>query len=291
LTFNPQGSGTTTNAIDPGHALNSVSCPTTGLCFAAADDGNAIEFNPTGNGGTNDSITGNALEAITCTSAQQCVAVDNSGNEAQGTNPIPPPAVPVDATAPTIAGTTTQGQTLTEGHGSWTNSPTGYAYQWEDCNASGGACTAIAGATGQAYTLTAADVGHTVRVLETASNAGGSGTAALSAITAMIAALPAPVVKASLPAPPIAKLLKELISSKHHDAKFKFKAIGDTTSYLCAIVRKPTRKGAKTPAPKYEKCGGLTKKYSKLKAGKYMFYLRAVGPGGNGTLIYHFKIS
>ena len=180
-----------------------------------------------------------------------------------------------------------EGQTLSEAHGSWTNDPEVFSYQWFECSSVGTECSAISGAEAQTYVLTAADVGHTIRVTETASNAGGSGTAALSAITAMIAA---PAVTASLPAPPIAKLLKELISSKHHDATFHFTASGDTTSYECALVRKPTRKHAKTPAPKYAKCGGLSKKYSKLKKGKYVFYVRAIGPGGNGTAIYHFRI-
>jgi hypothetical protein len=150
---------------------------------------------------------------------------------------------------------------------------------------------AIAGATGQTYTLVAADVGSTIRVVETASNANGAGAGSSSNPTAVVTAVPVPVaVTTSLPAAPFAKLLKVLISSKNHTAKFKFKAIGDATHYKCAIVRKPTRKGAKTPAPKYAACGGTTKKYSKLKAGKYLFYVKVVGPGGSGVNVYHFKI-
>lgn len=59
---------------------------------------------------------------------------------------------PSSTSAPSISGNTTQGQTLTETHGSWTNSPMSFAYQWEDCDSSGNACSAIAGATGQTYT-------------------------------------------------------------------------------------------------------------------------------------------
>jgi hypothetical protein len=43
------------------------------------------------------------------------------------------------------------------------------ARQWLRCNAAGAACQAIAGATGTAYTLAAADAGARVRVRETAS--------------------------------------------------------------------------------------------------------------------------
>ena len=94
----------------------------------------------------------------------------------------------MNTSLPTISGTAEQGQTLTEQHGSWTNEPIGYAYQWEGCDTAGNNCTAIAAATGQSYTLAAADVGHTVRVQETASNAGGESSPATSAATAIVQA-------------------------------------------------------------------------------------------------------
>ena len=50
--------------------------------------------------------------------------------------------------------------------------PTAYTYEREDCDSSGQSCPPIGGATGQTYTLTAADVGDTIRVQEVASNAG-----------------------------------------------------------------------------------------------------------------------
>src|ERR1019366_8901534 len=78
----------------------------------------------------------------------------------------------------------------TEDHGSWSNSPSGYSYQWEDCDSSGGNCQAITGATGQTYTLAAADVGSTIRVFETASNASGAGSPATSSATTAVQASP-----------------------------------------------------------------------------------------------------
>ncbi len=103
------------------------------------------------------------------------------------TMPVVPPA-PVDTAPPTISGSATQGQTLTESHGSWSNTPTTFAYQWQDCDSSGNSCSAIAGATGQTYVLGAADVAHTIRVLETAGNAGGTSQPASSAATAVVGA-------------------------------------------------------------------------------------------------------
>ena len=105
---------------------------------------------------------------------------------------VTPPPVPVDNVPPSITGATSQGQTLTEIAGSWSNSPTSYTYQWQDCDSSGAHCKSISGATGQTYTLAASDVGSTIRVLETAHNSGGAGTAATSAATAVVSP-PAPV--------------------------------------------------------------------------------------------------
>ena len=53
------------------------------------------------------------------------------------------------------------------------------------CDAAGANCAAIAGATAQTYALTATDVGATLVAVETATNAGGSGTAA-SALTGTV---------------------------------------------------------------------------------------------------------
>ena len=103
------------------------------------------------------------------------------------------PSAPTNTTAPAVSGTAQQGQTLTTTNGTWTGSPTGYAYAWEDCNSSGASCTTISGATQSTYTLASTDVGHTIRSVVTATNAGGS-TPATSAATA--------VVTASTPSPP-----------------------------------------------------------------------------------------
>ena len=56
--------------------------------------------------------------------------------------------------------------------GSWSNNPTTVSDQWEDCDSAGGACSPIASATGPTYTLTAGDVGHTIRLEVTADSNG-----------------------------------------------------------------------------------------------------------------------
>jgi hypothetical protein len=95
-------------------------------------------------------------------------------------------SAPTASSAPQITGTAQQGQTLSVSNGSWTGSPTSYAYQWQDCDSSGASCANISGATGSSYSLGAGDVGHTMRAMVTASNSSGSATAG-SAPTAMVA--------------------------------------------------------------------------------------------------------
>jgi hypothetical protein len=82
---------------------------------------------------------------------------------------------PSNTTLPTISGITDDGQTLTASTGAWSgSSPISYAYQWQDCNAGGGECQDIEGATGPSYTLGSGDLAATLRVVVTASNVAGS---------------------------------------------------------------------------------------------------------------------
>ena len=99
--------------------------------------------------------------------------------------PPPPPPPPANTLRPSISGSAVQGQTLTDTHGAYTNNPTAYAYQWQDCDDPGNRPTIAEQPTGQSYTLTGSDVGHTVRVAESASNAGGASAPVSSVPTAV----------------------------------------------------------------------------------------------------------
>ena len=65
----------------------------------------------------------------------------------------------------------------------WTPADATLALQWQRCDAQG--CVAIDGATGSAYDVTAEDVGFSIRLEVTATDAVGSTTAdsAMVAIT------------------------------------------------------------------------------------------------------------
>jgi hypothetical protein len=125
--------------------------------------------------------------------ADVVVTASNASGSATATSPptatvaSPTPAAPVNTLPPTISGTAAQGQTLSASTGTWANSPTSYAYQWQDCTSSG--CTNISGATGSSYVLQASDVGDTIDVVVMASNSGGS-SPATSLQTAAVAAAP-----------------------------------------------------------------------------------------------------
>jgi hypothetical protein len=104
---------------------------------------------------------------------------------------------PANGDVPSIAGTPQDGAILTADPGKWSNDPTGYAYQWLRCDANGANCGSIAGATSQRYTVTSADVGHTLRVNVTASNGAGSGTATSHPTDVVTAAGAAPASSAA----------------------------------------------------------------------------------------------
>lgn len=150
-----------------------------------------------GAGGSSYTLTGDDA-AATIRSLVTARNVTGATTVASHPTAIIIPQPPASTAAPAIAGTVTNQQTLNASLGSWTNNPTKFAYEWQDCDASGANCADIAGATAGSYTLAYSDVGDTIRVVVTATNAGGSATAT-SAPTAAIA--PALVPWANTPVP------------------------------------------------------------------------------------------
>jgi hypothetical protein len=84
-------------------------------------------------------------------------------------------AAPSNTTPPKISGNAQAGQMLTADNGNWNGTtPFTYTYQWRLCDASGGSCQNIPGATGNQYTVKQSDTDNTIRVVVTAKNAEGS---------------------------------------------------------------------------------------------------------------------
>lgn len=92
-------------------------------------------------------------------------------------------APPTNTQEPQISGSAVVGQTLTTSNGTWTGNPSSFGYQWVRCPKDGGQsdgsnCAAIAGAQTKSYVVGSGDVGRTLRVRVTATNADGNKTVA-----------------------------------------------------------------------------------------------------------------
>ena len=100
------------------------------------------------------------------------------GGTAEATPTGATPSI-VNQTPPAITGTPQVGSVLTASTGTWTNAPTGFAYQWQ----SGGTNV---GTNSNTYTPVVADVGNTITVTVTATRAGHTSGMATSGPTAAV---------------------------------------------------------------------------------------------------------
>jgi subtilase family serine protease len=132
-------------------------------------------------GGTN----GSCRQTYLCTGVLGYDGPTGMGTPNGVRSSSPPPAAPVNIDKPVINNTTpTEGQTLTTTNGTWSNSPTSFAYQWS-CS---GGCTNPTGTS--SYVVDHLDVGKTISVTVTAHNTAGD-TPASSDSTQPVAAIPA----------------------------------------------------------------------------------------------------
>lgn len=132
------------------------------------------------------------------------------GGSTGGGGTTPTGSAPVSSSPPSISGAATQGQTFTVLNGAWTGSPSSFDYQWRSCDSSGANCSGVSGATSGAYLLQAGDVGKTLRIVVTATNSYGSGSAT-SAQTAVVGASPSPP-----PPPPTTATYSSVSAGAYH---------------------------------------------------------------------------
>src|SRR6185437_8711140 len=98
-----------------------------------------------------------------------------------------PAGPPLLSTPPTIVGAPVAGQVLAAVPGKWEGGkPLAFTYQWRSCDAAGANCVPITGATDESYRPLSTDVGHSLKVVVTATAQAGSATA-LTVPTAAVA--------------------------------------------------------------------------------------------------------
>jgi chitodextrinase len=162
--------------------------------------------------GTQLDVTGGSTTSYSDTNASPATqysyrvdAFDAAANHSSQSSPpavVTTPSAPANTSPPTISGNAVAGQTLTADPGQWSGStPMTTTYQWRSCDQSGNGCSNIAGATSQTYTLAQGDIGATLRVVVTNSNAYGSASAT-SDPTAVVAD-PGPIAPSNTSPPTI----------------------------------------------------------------------------------------
>jgi CSLREA domain-containing protein len=177
---------------------------------------------------------------------------------------------PRNTSAPTISGVARVAQALTAGPGGWSGTqPLSFGFQWERCDASGGACVDISGATGESYLLTRNDVGSMMRVLVAASNSAGSASAQ-SMPSAIV--LPAPRV-ARLPEPTIIRSWGDPVKRLSRNANLKkrrFRARWKPFSRSTRVAFGAVFRNQKTTSSPFRFGGGGICRFQSLRGGVFM---------------------
>jgi hypothetical protein len=127
-----------------------------------------LNYSPTQTGSTYTLVSGDVGNDVRC----QVIASNGIGSPVTANSnqvDIPAPTVqrPINTVAPAITGNDYVGQVLTCSQGTWSNSPTGYNFQWLRG-------TTPIGTNSSTYTLVTADANATISCVVTATNAGGS---------------------------------------------------------------------------------------------------------------------
>lgn len=117
------------------------------------------------------------LLALTATAAATVAVAAGAASAVAPENLVPP----------TVHGTAKVGSKLTASPGGWANTPTSFVYKWQRCDSDGTRCGKdVQGGPSKTYTLVAADVDRTIRVVVTAVNADGRSEAAPSDATDVV---------------------------------------------------------------------------------------------------------
>jgi hypothetical protein len=198
-------------------------------------------------------------------------------------------APPLDNTSrPTITGEARVGKELVASEGTWTGSPTSFAFQWQRCDIDAVACVDVLGATGRSYGVRLADLGFRLRVQVTATREGRSGTAN---------SVPTAVVQPTTPvtnARPTLRILKVTFLGAR--IYVRFRVCDDTPRNLAILVRE-TRPGVRPALRRFatrvppRPCGAYTRNWLPAQRfrgpGRYTITLRARDVSGRTSSPAH----
>jgi hypothetical protein len=216
--------------------------------------------------------------------------------ESAQTDPVAPAtssAAPKNTARPTVSGAARVGQTLTADAGTWSGNPTGFAYQWQRCDADNiVGCVDVAGATLKTYLLRLDDLGFRLRVKVTAKNAKGA-TIATSVTTAVVA----PTVTITNHRPTLTILSARFIGAAIY-ARFR---ICDDSLKNLTIIETDSRPGRASYTRRFttlvapRPCGVYTRHWTPIARfrgpGRYTATLRARDTSGLTSLPAHRTFS
>ncbi len=155
--------------------------------FCTSGCGGVIEVNPVTRAETEISSNLMAVNSSSRLFAEPWAVV------AFAPGPSPGPGRPVDTVPPAIAGADRQGQKLTASTGTWNPAATSYGYTWQRLARGHEEWITIAGAASASYVPARADVSGGLRVLVTATNGSGDGTAVSAPVGPVSSGAPADV--------------------------------------------------------------------------------------------------
>ena len=137
-----------------------------------------------------------ADEGQTLTVVATATNASGTGTATAAVTSVVAGAPPSFTSSPTVASLTNASSVAEDGVLTTINgrsrgpSGTTVSIRWQRCDSAGANCQPIAGATGSAYQLVAADVGHTIVVADTATNMDGTASSASVATAVVGAAAP-----------------------------------------------------------------------------------------------------
>lgn len=161
------------------------------LEFPGTTGYNVFENPPGGQVGTTTAMR-YAFTGLSCGTTYTLGVQAHNGSSGTGqtvsttyTTPACSGGAPSNTALPVVSDSTNSGlyesgDVVSATTGTWTNTPTSYSYQWMDED------TPISGATSSTYTLASSDLDHTVDVVVTATNGGGTSAPAPSASSGVV---------------------------------------------------------------------------------------------------------